>query len=129
MKGGIRLQLLIPREGMDNNTYADEIERYIQANRDNLKMDFRRSINPNIDNDVADDIVDRILERLSRRENESAQRYISRIRRSLVRLKDDPVSPIDDPLIPPTPPPRRRNRTRSAPGKKTQKKEKNCHYL
>ena len=27
----------------------DEIERYIQANRDNLRIDFRRSINPNID--------------------------------------------------------------------------------
>ena len=122
MKGGIRLQLLIPKEGMDNNTYADEIERYIQANRDNLRIDFRRSINPEINNDVADEIVDGILQRLSRRENESAQRYISRIRRSLMRLKDNPVSPIDDPLITPTPPPRRRSRTRSAPGKKTRKK-------
>lgn len=122
MKGGIRLQLLIPREGMDNNTYAHEINNYVETYRDNLRMDFRRSINPEMDDDIAEEIVDGILQRLPRRENESSQRYISRIRRTLLRIKDDPVSPLSEPLIMPTPPPRRRSRTRSAPGKKTRKK-------
>lgn len=104
-KGGANLELYVPRQGRNNEEYADFLQRHPVPR-------FQFTFPP-------------------RRNNEPALNYINRMRRLFLRVRESPIDedyPYDP--TPPTPSPirsrRMRSHTRSAPsGRKKSRKSMN----